>query len=49
MQDVIYISRNFNKSLDLVGGLGDITIYISRNFNKSLDISNDGVSPYVST
>ena len=35
----IYISRNFNKSLDprvrAVAGAG---IYISRNFNKSLDV-----------
>ena len=34
----IYISRNFNKSLDVLRELGlHIEIYISRNFNKSLD------------
>ena len=33
----IYISRNFNKSLDLKLSSGSGHIYISRNFNKSLD------------
>ena len=36
----IYISRNFNKSLDATThGDTSVLIYISRNFNKSLDIA----------
>ena len=34
----IYISRNFNKSLDRGRPEAGEDIYISRNFNKSLDV-----------
>ena len=34
----IYISRNFNESLDKISTISIFTeIYISRNFNESLD------------
>ena len=37
---LIYISRNFNKSLDPRVAMRRARIYISRNFNKSLDQEN---------